>query len=389
MTDNLIDLPDFKIDQSEIPFVRVKSIRFQNFKVFEDYFFDFFDRSFACFYGPNGCGKTTVLDTIQLIFSRFDEYKADRLKAHLGKSVRHIDGKMDGIYGNDDFLITAIIESSVGGYEIQINKSGFIKDHPEKIKSFLYRLFYYARFDQELHQFQLNRQKWTVFKEIIESVTGFEITEKKSLFDTSDDPVQADLLRQYVLGFWVSKPNEKISHTECSAGERKIIKSFSTLLNMEYTPQIICIDNVAMHVESGRHIQLIESVKKCFPDSQIFATTHSYQISRNFGNKDQLYDLRLVANPSQEIWRLQLVDEISDYISKLRSNQFSLPLNSNYMIIEGEQLIESCRDGLNKQDIFNQAENFMKRVISLTIKDMYNNSEKKETLKKVLESIGS
>lgn len=38
---NLVDLPDFKIDKSEIPFIRLKSIQFQNFKVFKDYLFNF------------------------------------------------------------------------------------------------------------------------------------------------------------------------------------------------------------------------------------------------------------------------------------------------------------------------------------------------------------
>lgn len=376
---NLVDLPDFKIDKSEIPFIRLKSIQFQNFKVFKDYLFNFSGGSFACFYGPNGCGKTTILDTIQLIFSRFDEYDKDRLKVYLGKSVRHIDGKMSGIYGNDDFLITATIESSVGEYEIQINKSGFISDHPLEIKSLIYRLFFYTRFDQELRQFQLSRQKWPVFKELIESVTGFEIEEQESLFDISEDPVQADLLRQYVLGFRVHKPNEIINHTECSAGERKIIKSFSTLLNMEYIPRVICIDNIEMHVESGRHIQLVEAVKKCFPDSQIFATTHSYQISRNFKDKSQLYDLRLIGRSNKDGWKLQLQDDLNDYVSKLRSIKV-YPEIVKREITKGEELIEMCNSKSHQFSIFEQSELFMKRVIHLTIKDIYNSSEKKESL---------
>jgi len=110
-TSSSTNLPNFKIDESKIPSVKIFSIRIENLKGYKDYTFDFSDgldcKPFACFHGPNGTGKTTVLDVIQLIFSRFDSYEEDRLKALLGKSVRHVDGNMNGIYGDDDFLITA------------------------------------------------------------------------------------------------------------------------------------------------------------------------------------------------------------------------------------------------------------------------------------------
>ena len=80
----------------------------------------------------------------------------------------------------------------------------------------------------------------------------------------------AEMMEQYVLAFSVKKPDETISHTNCSAGERKIIKCFSTLLNKEYKPQIILVDNVEMHVDTGRHLELVRAMKRCFPDSQIF-----------------------------------------------------------------------------------------------------------------------
>jgi predicted ATP-binding protein involved in virulence len=141
------------------------------------------------------------------------------------------------------------------------------------------------------------------------------------------------------LGFWIKKPDETISHKECSAGERKIIKSFSTLLNKEFMPSVVCIDNAEMHVEAGRHINLIESMKRCFPDSQIFASTHSYQISRNFGNKSQLYDMRLLKATKivkEEAWRLYIIDEIKDSVSKLNS------------ITKNKGAITKCIDNSNK-----------------------------------------
>lgn len=369
------NLPDFKIDN--IPEVKIKSIRFQNFKAFDDVKFDFVNdnklQPFICFHGPNGCGKTTILEAITLIFSKLEGREESHLRALLGKSVRHIDGSQRAQYNkDDDFLITSEISSSIGDYEIQINKSGFIKDHPVEIKDVIYRLCYYARFDQELHQFQLNRQQWPLFKELFESVTGFEITEKEGVFSESSDSVQANILKKYVLGFWINKPDEIISHKECSAGERKIIKSFSTLLNKECMPSVVCIDNAEMHVESGRHINLIESMKKCFPTSQIFTSTHSYQISKNFGNKKQLYDLRLLKASDiikKEPWRLYLADEIKEGMTKIKSVTINKEWANRYLE-DGNALVKKCLEDINDDRIVNQAEDFLKKVAFIYISDL-------------------
>ena len=383
----MIELPDFKVDNSKVPIIRLKSISLKNYKVFDNYCFDFTTEKgcklFACFIGPNGCGKTTLLEIIQLIFSRFEGYDEDRLKYFLGKSVRDINGNQEGVYGNADFLITAQIESSLGDYEIQINKNGFIKDHPDEIKFIVYRLCYFARFDQELYQFQLARKQWGIFSELFEAVTGFKAEEREGVFDESADPIQAKLLNDYVLGFWVHKPHEVINYTECSSGERKIIKSFSTLLNKEYNPQIILIDNIAMHVESGRHLNLIKSMKKCFPNSQIFGTTHSYQISRNFGEKNEIYDLRFIRaskNIIEEPWRLYLADEVKDCLSKLKAMTFNKE-EVGEEIDFGEKLLTQLSEGkMNIDNLKDNTKNFFNRTSYLFIQDVVGYYSNKKNL---------
>ncbi len=100
---------------------------------------------------------------------------------------------ISAIYTNkeDDFLLTASLETSLGDYEVEINKTGFVKDHPDKIKDIIGRICYFARFDQELHQFQLNRKSWKLFKDLFEAVTGFKIEEQRGVFSDSADPVPA------------------------------------------------------------------------------------------------------------------------------------------------------------------------------------------------------
>ncbi len=373
-----IQLPDFKLDETKIPEVKIKSIRFENFKAFDDYAFDFWDgdkcKPFVCLHGPNGCGKTTVLDAIAMIFSNYEGRELSHLIALLGKSVRHVDGVQKAIYDKkSNFLITADIQSSIGDYQIQINKSGFVNDHPQEIRSIISRICFYAKFDLELHQFQLLRDKWNIFKDLFEAVTGFEIMEREGVFSESSDPAQANILKKYVLSFMIQKPDEIISHKECSAGERKIIKSFSTLLNKEANPSIVCIDNAEMHVESGRHINLMESMKRCFPNTQLFATTHSYQISRNFGTKNQLYDMRLLkASPliKEETWRLYMIDEIKDCVSKLKSFTICKEMTTK-LINKGAELIKKCMEKDDKDFcLLDDCEDFFKKTSQLFIEDI-------------------
>tara|TARA_R110000824_G_scaffold148242_3_gene317827 strand:+ start:2293 stop:3420 length:1128 start_codon:yes stop_codon:yes gene_type:complete len=357
-------LPNFSLEK--VPTIKLKEIDFKNFKAFDDCTFSFEDeegvKDFLCFIGPNGTGKSTILGAIQLLFTRFEGRTKESISRHLGKAVRHVDDKQMGLYGEADFLITANFQTSIGDYEVQINKSGFIEDHPEKIKLIVYRLCFLARFDQELSMFQLERTKWPMFKELFESVTGFTIDECISPFGAfSSDPEQDRLLRKYVLDFKIQKPYEVIHHSECSDGERKIIKSFSTLLNMEITPQIVLIDNVEMHVELGRHAALVDSLKKCYPNSQIFTTSHSYYLSRLFGERSGIIDLRLLRADDiikNEPWRLCLVDELKETILKITS----LDLGED-LIERGENLLDACHKEINDLHIFqDEVTKFLKEV---------------------------
>lgn len=367
--DSGIDLPNFFIDK--IPDIRVKSIRFQNFQVFEDYTFDFSDskniRDFICLVGPNGSGKSTVLNSIQLLFTRFEGRDSERIKFNLGKSVRHVGTILNGVYGEEDFLITAQIQSFIGNYEIQINKSGFIKDHPKEIKEIVYRICYFARFDRELNNFQLSRDRWPIFKELYESVTGFTIEENQDIekyCGQSEDPLMKKIAEEYILAFFIHKQHETIHHKECSAGEKKIIKSFSTLLTLEYMPKIILVDNFEMHVEKNRHFKLIESMKKCFPYSQIFCTTHSNYISRSSAKNCEIYDLRLITSSEiikREPWRLCIMDEINDSLVKLEI--FKISSNVIDLIEYGKKLLVCCNEEINDLHLFqDNLKYFLKEV---------------------------
>lgn len=372
MEKEINNLPSFSLN--EVPSIRIKSIHFLNYKTFKNYEFDFTNESgimdFICFIGPNGGGKSTVLNAIQLLFTRFEGRDLLRLPQNLGKLVRHVGKSMDGVYGDDDFLLTAQIQSSVGDYEVQMNKRGFIKDHPPEIKEIVYRLCYFSKFDRDLDKFQLERGKWGKFKELFEAVTGFKIEENSDIetyLSGTSDPSMQSLIRDYVLAFYVYKPNGIIHQKECSDGEKKIIKSFSTLLTIEYMPEIILVDNIEMHVERSRHISLIEAMKKCFPNSQIFSTTHSYYISKYFGKKSGIFDLRIIESNDfikKEPWRLCIIDELNDSMVKIMVAK-DLPEYSTLQE-RGKNLLDACYCNINDLHEFrNNLKIFLKDVADI------------------------
>jgi len=360
------NLPNFFI--KEMPYAKVKSLKIKNYKIFDNYEINLMDNNkvndFVCFIGPNGCGKSTTLEVIQTIFSNYDSYDSIRLNALLGRGVRHVKGDdKSGTYGDSDFSIEAEIKSSVGDYSIELNKSGFVHGHPQQIKELTMRLCYFARFDQELKKFQLSKAKWPIFKELFEAVTGFTIEEEKTVFSLGEQ------FNNYIFGFYVHKPNETIYHKECSDGERKIIKSFSSLLTLEYSPSIILIDNVEMHVESSRHLPLIMSMKKCFKSSQIFTTTHSYHLSRNFSHKNQIYDLRLLNcsdTIKKEPWRLRVIDEVKDALVRLKSIK-----KTNDMQKQAISILCQCEREITDINLFKkQVGNFMSKVALCFVNDL-------------------
>ena len=363
-------IPNFRLDTT--PDIQVRSLRIQKFKAYDEYSLDFTEngeiKPFVCFIGENGVGKSTVLNAIQLIFTRLEGYEATRIRDNLGKCVRHVDFNQDGIYGNSNFLIEADISSSYGNYTVKIDKTGFLEDHPKEIKLIAYRLCYFASFDQELHQFQLIREKWGQFKTLFESVTGYEIEEMTDVFSASDDPMQKDMLEKYVLGFIVKKTHEIISHKECSKGERKVIKSFSTMLNLEISPKVILIDDIAMHVALGRHLTLIDAMRSCYPESQIFSTTHSYRMTKCLKRRSQIYDLRTIHANSiliAEPWRFMVIDEIDDALYKLDG---LVDQGGSKLYNRGKKIRLVCYSKINDLDEFRvDVSNFLKEVSDLYV----------------------
>lgn len=345
----------------------LKSISVKNFKAFENVKFDFENKKFVCFIGPNGTGKSTIIEIIQLLFANFKGKTAPQMTSFFSSCIRNGDNNSE-----KDFLIEAEFQSSIGDYMVSLNKYGFIKDHPEEIKKDIYRICYFSSFDKELHKFQLFKENWDKFKKLYESITGLEIFPRENIFDSILEFNSHFKLDDYVFDFSIKKPNETIAARDCSDGERKIMKSFSTLLNMSPTPKIILIDNIEMHVEVKRHLNLVKSLKECFPDSQIFSTTHSGRISKDFNNYHEIYDLRLINasnNIQSNLSLLYYLDEIDELLSKnLSTNDLILREKNEKDLVELRNLINT---GCGDEGIYEKLAPIYRSVGDLYLKNIH------------------
>jgi len=327
------------IDASSWPSLRLRHLRMENFGPHDDVEMEFGPSNLHVLIGPNGTGKTTSLVGVQMLFANFDG--VDFRQRYLPGMLRYVRNWMHMTPTEQaaaDFSVLGSFEIREKGetnwrsYTMELRRQkegGFIGRHPGVVRFNLPHFCHFARFDQELEKFQLLRKRWPIFKELFTAVTGYEVETDEPMLDGHEMSQTADRRMQkwhaeWYGGFKVHKPRETISHRQCSAGERKIAKCLSTILNKSAQPAIICIDNVTDHIDLSRHLPVLNAIERCFPNSQVLATCHSAPVQHNISNRDRLIDLRFLHASelvTEQPWRLRLYDEVVDSIDRIRSLQ--------------------------------------------------------------------
>jgi ABC-type lipoprotein export system ATPase subunit len=345
-------VPD--IDISQWPRIRLERLEVKNFGKHDSIAVNFTyadgrPMHIACLVGPNGSGKTTCLDAVQMLCSNFSGYTPERFREMMGKRIRNYMFMSGEEYMKADLMVKGIFTKLEGGkksrYEVEFTRDGFFSSaHPEFVLSRLHHYCFATRYDMELNTFQLKRDRWPLFQDLFSSVTGYPVDEDVSIFDESSDRRMRQIAEDFVMGFTIKKDRETITHRQMSAGERKIAKSFSTALNKPVTPCIMLIDNATMHIETGRHLRVIECLGRCFPNTQLIVTCHSTQVSRSLPDRERLMDMRFLTTSEtmrKAPWRLRLFDEVIETMSRLEGLNYP---DLESVTSEGGKLIDTLLD---------------------------------------------
>ena len=306
----------------------LRRLRLKNFCNYENQTFDFVKEDgspypFICFFGPNGIGKSSLLEAISMLTmnstGRRDIHVRESLKKYIRNpdydpAFEHMKGMLyrdgyitgSGVAKLPDMLIEGTYVLNGKDYIVAMNQNGYIRndfaplppdsdvDDPNKYfesgpwgkdhLTYRQRIAHFVTADSDLslNKFQLHYSQMEHFEAIISEIMRYKAD---CVVPSGITPLD----NGYCTDFVITKKDHRIHFKRMSAGERKICKSFSDLLNllrdlshpdpgdikMEGWPRLLLLDNVEMHVYYDRHVTLIECLKRVFKQQQIFATTHS------------------------------------------------------------------------------------------------------------------
>ncbi len=321
----------------------LKSLKLSNYCGYDNQTFNFCKKDgtpyrYICFFGPNGIGKSTLLEAISMLTANWTGRGASYIQQSLQKYVRNIDydptwqkvldkketaGEMviEGTYCLDgkDYVVTltqdgytrndfAPIPSKNAEEEeaLKIKESGpWGKDHLRHRQ----RVAHFLKTDSDLsmHKFQLHRTQKEQFEKIVSMIMRYSASCSDPVGFTSSELA-------YCTDVIIQKQSHKIHFKRMSAGEKKICKSFSDILNtmraLEHPshgespmigwPRLLLIDNIVMHVYYDRHVQMVECLKEVFEHQQIFSTTHSGVLiqrhinGENNSDEELMFDLEKI-----------------------------------------------------------------------------------------------
>lgn len=264
--------------------MNIKKLLLKNFRGFKEAEIEFGD--FNCLIGPNGIGKTSVLESITLLTSSLSSFTEERLRAYLKRNIPEGSG--------GGFTCHGVFEHEGKELEVVCSEAGFVRNDIMDSDLWRSRIAHFARFDLEMTEFQLRKDLWPEFARHFEAITGFKVEPDEY---TETDLVDMGMDGDMVIGFWMDKGKRgKVSNKRGSAGEKKITKSLSTVVNLCDKPDIALVDNIEMHVHYKRHLSMMSAIKDLFSGMQIISTTHSTVVMEEYEPKSHLIDLEEIVD---------------------------------------------------------------------------------------------
>lgn len=275
--------------------MRINRLRLKDFCGIPELSLDFGD--FTCLTGGNGSGKTTILNAISLLCSSLDFAGGeqvspskedwvpsitaqDRLRAYLSKNT---------MIGKSGFEVEGHFEHNRKKYKVELNEKGYSGDGMYVHDWWWNGICHFAKFDLEMTRFQLNKSLWPQFSKHYEGITGIPVEPE---FYTETDLAGRGVESDMAIGFVMNKGRRgKIPCRMGSAGEKKLARSLSQIVNIARTPDIALVDNLEMHVHHTRHLRMFKEIKSLFKGIQVVSTTHSTVVMQEYEPRKEIIDL--------------------------------------------------------------------------------------------------
>lgn len=271
--------------------VKLKNIRLVNFGGYEDTFFDFSSpagalfgnpiKSLALFYGPNGFGKSTVLEAVKIICNPLVLQDRPTSTAVLLRSkIRDDDYNptCDAVSNKEkrSMRVEATFLTEDGDKSVILTENGFLVNELPLVHN---GHVFYVDADHPINwsKFQLISDHADKFIELAETIYGFDCDLDGEVWDTiveNDGSVSKHL---YYQDFIITKGNTKVHFSSMSAGEKKIATMIRQLCNPDnlLNKDIILVDNICLHIYFKRHAKMLDKLLEFMAGRQLIATTHS------------------------------------------------------------------------------------------------------------------
>jgi predicted ATPase len=266
-------------DFADISGMKITHLKLQHFKGFESAYFEFGNNPINLFFGPNGIGKSSILEAVQLVANPriFDGRTKDDVAFYLHSLIQDNDYSPLAARVLTKGMNWLRLEGHFDGGVARsvLTNEGFVERIPDAHGG--HAFYVDADNSSNLAKFQLTDVEAPKFVELAEAIYGYECDLDGEVLDerTGEDGVTVKHL--FYNDFILYKGPAKVHFAQMSDGEKKIATLLRQICNPDNTAgrDIILIDNIEMHVYYKRHRVMLEKLLEMFAGKQIVATTHS------------------------------------------------------------------------------------------------------------------
>ena len=321
--------------------IKLSSLYLENFAGYENCHFTFsLNTPMNLFFGPNGIGKSSVLEAVRIISNpQVFNNRQQSASTYLRNLVydAEFNPLSDQVLSKakEEMLVEGTFYTDSGFKKVVLNNDGFVCNELEDVH---YGHAFYVDADNPMNwnNFQLISNHADKFIELAEFIYGFECDLDGEVFDTIEEADGTKSKHLYYQDLIVKKGNTKVHYARMSAGEKKI----ATLVRMLCNPDninrdIILIDNIEQGIYFKRHRRMLDKLCEYLKGKQIIATTHSCEMIDHCDAKGR-FDLEKYKpeykNMETETEKETVKTGATPELVKLASERVSVELDSGIVV---------------------------------------------------------